>query len=173
MPFPAIGFPSIGEATIGKWFANTGRRSDIFLATKFGARDFSPDADGSFTPNSKPSYMKWRIDTAFKTLQTDYIDLFYQHRVDPNVPIEVVVETFRPYLESGKIKYIGLSEASTDVLRRAKAVKGVGEKLIAVQMEYSPFETEIVTSGFSKVARELGVAIVAYSPLGRGMITGR
>lgn len=78
------------------------------------------------------------------------------------------METFRPYIEKGTIKWIGLSEASLDVIRRAKSVPGVGEKLIAVQMEYSAFELEIETSGFVNAVKELGVSIVAYSPLGRG-----
>jgi aryl-alcohol dehydrogenase-like predicted oxidoreductase len=83
------------------------------------------------------------------------------------------METLRPFVESGQIKWLGLSECSAATLRRAKAVPGVGEKLIAVQMEYSPFELTIETSGFVDVANELGVAVVAYSPLGRGLITGR
>lgn len=84
-----------------------------------------------------------------------------------------MLETLRPYVESGKVKYIGLSECPVDVLRRAKSVPGVGEKVIAAQMEYSPFEIDIETSGFVAAARELGVSTVAYSPLGRGLITGR
>jgi aryl-alcohol dehydrogenase-like predicted oxidoreductase len=106
-------------------------------------------------------------------LKTDYIDLYYQHRVDTRVPIEVVLETLRPFLESGKIKYLGLSECTPETLRRAKAVKGVGEKIIAVQMEFSPFELEIEKNGFVDVARELGVGIVAYSPLARGLVAGQ
>lgn len=82
------------------------------------------------------------------------------------------METLREPLEAGVIKYIGLSECSTAVLRRAKAVKGVGEKIVACQMEFSPFELEIEKSGFVKAAKELGVSVVAYSPLGRGLVTG-
>jgi len=84
-----------------------------------------------------------------------------------------VIETVRPFIDSGTVKYFGLSECSADVLRRAKAVPGVGEKIIACQMEFSPFELEIEHDGFLETARELGVGLVAYSPLGRGMITGR
>ncbi|TRM64232.1 NADP-dependent oxidoreductase domain-containing protein [Schizophyllum amplum] len=153
------------EATIGKWFATTGRRADIFLATKWS---------GTLTYcDSRPSTLQRQIEQAFAHLQTNYIDLFYQHRVDPQVPIEVVMETFRPYIESGRIKYIGLSECSKDVLKRAKAVNGMGDKVVCAQMEYSPFETEIEKDGFIDYARSLGVSVVAYSPLGRGMISGK
>ena len=82
------------------------------------------------------------------------------------------MEALRGPLAKGQIKYIGLSECSSDVLRRAKAVKGVGEKLIACQMEFSPFELGVEKSGFVRVAKELGVSVVAYSPLGRGLVTG-
>jgi aryl-alcohol dehydrogenase-like predicted oxidoreductase len=124
-------------------------------------------------PISKPSYIKGAVERSLARLKTDYIDLFYQHRVDPNVPIEVVIETFRPYIESGKIRWLGLSECSISTLRRARAVKGVGEKVIAAQMEYNPFELEIEKDGFADAAKELGVGIVAYSPLGRGLVTGK
>jgi aryl-alcohol dehydrogenase-like predicted oxidoreductase len=125
-------------------------------------------------------------------LQTDHIDLYYQvgmagyisfwtqlnfdgqqHRVDPAVPIEVVLEALRPFVEGGQIKWLGLSECSAATLRRAKAVPGIGEKIVAVQSEYSPFELTVETSGFLDAVNELGVAVVAYSPLGRGLITGR
>lgn len=161
------------EETLGKWFADTGRRGDIFLATKFGSRD--PDGkyyDGK-RPVSAPSYIKVAVERSLKRLGTSYIDLYYQHRVDPDVPIEVVLETLRPYVENGTIRWLGLSECSAETLRRAKAVKGVGEKVIAAQMEYSPFSLQVEKDGFAKAAKELGVAIVAYSPLGRGLVSGR
>ncbi|KZT70949.1 Aldo/keto reductase [Daedalea quercina L-15889] len=154
------------EDVIGDWFTKTNRRSEIFLATKFGSRDLELD---NYKQNSKPSYIRRRIEASLKKLQTDWIDLYYQHRVDPEVPIEVVMETLAEYIKSGKIKYIGLSECSIDVLKRAKAVPIAGEKLIACQMEFSPIELDVEKSGFVAAARELGVAIVAYSPLGRGV----
>jgi len=123
--------------------------------------------------NSKPSYIRRQVQLSLEALKTDYIDLYYQHRVDPEVPIEVVLETLQEFVENGKIKWIGLSEPSIDVLRRAKAVPGVGEKVIAAQMEYSIMEFNVEQSGFLAAARELGVSIVAYSPLCRGMLTGR
>ncbi|KZT69786.1 Aldo/keto reductase [Daedalea quercina L-15889] len=161
------------EATLGEWFTATGRRSDIFLATKIGKPNYKPGDPMVLSGSSRPEAIKKSLEHSLKLLQTSWIDLYYQHRVDPDTPIEVVMEALRPYVEDGTIRYIGLSECSVDVLRRAKAVKGVGDKLIACQMELNPFELEIVKSGFVDVARELGVGIVAYSPLGRGMITGR
>ncbi|KAH9913532.1 NADP-dependent oxidoreductase domain-containing protein [Fomitopsis serialis] len=161
------------EETIGKWFSTTGRRSEVFLATKFGSVDINLVAKQIYKQNSKPAYIRQQLEASLKKLQTEWVDLYYQHRVDPEVPIEVVMETLGELVKSGKIKYIGLSECSIDVLRRAKAVPFAGEKLVACQMEFSPFEVGIEKSGFVAAARELGVAVVAYSPLGRGMITGR
>ena len=89
------------------------------------------------------------------------------------MPIEVVLEALRPAVQNGQVRWIGLSECSVETLRRAKAVDGVGSKVIAAQMELSPFELEVEKNGFAKAAEELGVAIVAYSPLGRGMVSGR
>lgn len=89
------------------------------------------------------------------------------------MPIEIVLETLRPFVEQGQIRWLGLSECSAATLRRAKAVPGVGEKIVAVQMEYSPFDLEIEGNGLLETARELGVAVVAYSPLGRGLLTGK
>jgi len=160
------------EGIIGDWFAATGRRSEIFLATKFGLSDLR-EGSNKGKVCSEPSYIKQAFQRSLKMLQTDHVDLYYQHRVDPAVPIEVVIETLRPFVESGQIKWLGLSECSAATLRRAKAVPGLGEKIVAVQMEYSPFELMIETNGFLDVTNELGVAVVAYSPLGRGLITGR
>jgi len=156
-----------GEKILGKWFAQTGRRSEIFLATKFGAMDLSEGGD-RHRPNSKPAYIRDQIQKSLADLQTDYIDLYYQHRVDPEVPIEVVLETLRPFVESGTIKWIGLSEPSIATLKRAKAVKGVGEKVTAAQMEFSPFELYIEKTGFVDAINEAGMAVVAYSPLALG-----
>ncbi|KAJ7160929.1 NADP-dependent oxidoreductase domain-containing protein [Mycena filopes] len=164
------------EEVLGEWFTQTKRRSEIFLATKFGAidlRDERPLTERSFTPCSEPAYIVQAFERSLAQLKTDYVDLYYQHRVDARVPIEVVLETLRPFVEAGRIKWLGLSECSPATLRRAKAVPGLGEKVIAVQMEYSPFDLEIETSGLLDAAREMGVAVVAYSPLGRGLLTGR
>ncbi|KAJ6531385.1 NADP-dependent oxidoreductase domain-containing protein [Mycena vulgaris] len=173
------------EATIGKWFRSTGRRGEIFLSTKFGAKDLTDNAENIWRPNSQPSYIKKRLESSPALLdsnpeETDkakavqsHIDLYFQHRIDPDTPIELVMETLRPFIESGQVKYLGLSDCGIDVLRRAKAVPTVGEKVVAVQVEFSPFELEIETSGFVAQARDLGVTIIPYSPLGRGMISGQ
>ncbi|KAJ7058208.1 NADP-dependent oxidoreductase domain-containing protein [Mycena amicta] len=162
----------LSEKLIGEWFASTGRRKEIFLATKFGAGDLR-EGPKKGKPCSDPEYIFQALERSLKELQTDYIDLYYQHRVDPAVPIEIVLETLRPFVERGTVRWLGLSECSPATLRRAKAVPIVGEKLIAVQMEYSPFERSIETDGLLATATELGVAVVGYSPLGRGLITGR
>lgn len=155
---------------IGKWFAETGRRSEIFLATKFGGWD--PDGEYGVAI-STPSLIRRVLARSLQELGTDYIDLYYQHRVDRNVPIEVVMETLREPLEKGVIRWIGLSECTADTLKRARAVKGVGDKILAAQMEFSPFSLDVVRDGFVQAAKEAGVSLVAYSPLGRGMVTGQ
>jgi aryl-alcohol dehydrogenase-like predicted oxidoreductase len=124
-------------------------------------------------PNGKPSYIKQQFGKSLEALQTDYIDLYYQHRVDPDVPIEVVLETLKPFVEAGQIKWIGLSEPSVATLKRARAFPVIGEKVIAAQMEFSPFEIDIEKTGFVDAINELGMAVVAYSPLARGLATGR
>jgi len=160
------------ELTLGKWFADTGRRDEIFLATKFGSRD--PEGKfGNGGPCSTPTYIKHAFERSLERLQTPYVDLYYQHRVDPAVPIELVLEALREFVDQGKIKWIGLSECSAATLKRAKAVKGIGERVIAAQMEFSPFSLHVEKEGFAEVAEKLGVAVVCYSPLGRGLVTGR
>ncbi|KAH8111790.1 Aldo/keto reductase [Phellopilus nigrolimitatus] len=159
------------ELTLAKWFADTGRRSDIFLATKFGAHD--PEGKhGDGRPISTPSYIKYALQRSLTRLGTDHIDLYYQHRVDPAVPIEVVLETLRAPLQTGVIRWLGLSECSAETLRRARAVPGVGARVVAAQMEFSPYFLDHESSGFVQAAKELGVSIVAYSPLARGLVSG-
>ena len=127
----------------------------------------------SMKPISTPSHIRKAFARSLERLKTDYIDLYYQHRVDPDVPIEVVLETLKEFVDKGQIKWIGLSECTANVLKRARAVPGIGEKVVVAQMEYSPFALDIEEEGFVDVARELGVGIVAYSPLGRGMMSGK
>ncbi|KIJ49943.1 hypothetical protein M422DRAFT_160285 [Sphaerobolus stellatus SS14] len=158
------------EETIGEWFTTTGRRSEIFLASKFGGSNLDAPGTG---PCSKPSYIKRAVDRSLKKLQTSTIDLYYQHRVDPNVPIEVVIEAMGELIEEGKIRYIGLSECNADTLRRAVSVPVYGEKVVAVQMEFGPFSLDLEKGDFLKTVDELGIAVVAYSPLNRGLVTGR
>lgn len=169
-----VSLVNLAESTVGKWFVETGRRSEIFLATKFGAQDVTlPWDDPNNGPISKPSYIRRAVQRSLENLKTDYIDLYFQHRVDPAVPIEIVMETLREFVDKGQLRWIGLSECSAATLRRARAVKGVGEKIIAAQMEFSPFSLHVEKSGFVDVIKETGVALVAYSPLGRGMVSGK
>ncbi|RPA86508.1 Aldo/keto reductase [Ascobolus immersus RN42] len=152
------------EDLLGKWFATRpGKRKDIFLATKFAYRA-DPTNPRGFRIDSSPEYAKEAWEKSSKRLGVDVIDLFYVHRVTPNIPIEHTMKGMAELVAEGKIRYVGLSEVSASTLRRAHAVHPVA----AVQVEYSPFSREIESNGVLEVARELGIAIVAYSPLGRG-----
>jgi aryl-alcohol dehydrogenase-like predicted oxidoreductase len=150
-----------------RWFKRTGKRNDIFLATKFG-NYVAPD--GTRQVRNDPEYIRQACDKSLKRLGVDYIDLYYCHRVDANTPIEQTVGVMAELKKAGKIKYLGLSECSADTLRRACQV----EHIDAVQIEYSPFTMDIEDPqvGLLAACRELGVATVAYSPLGRGFLTG-
>ncbi len=162
------------ESTLASWFAaNPHRRSEVFICSKFGACNYAKTLIDDFKPESDPRYIKMALRRSLYMLQTDYIDLYYQHRVDPKLPIEVVMETLRDSLERGLIRWIGLSECSADTLRRAKAVPGVGEKIVAVQVEFSPFSLDIQKNGVVQTAKEFGVSVVAYAPLGRGLFSGK
>lgn len=139
----------------------------MFLCTKFG---FVLGPNGEVQGVSgKPEYIRQACEKSLKRLGIDCIDLYYQHRVDPNTPIEDTVGALAELVKEGKIRYIGLSECSAENLRRAYKVHPIA----AVQMEYSPWTLEIETNGIMEACRELGVTIVAYSPLGRGFLTGR
>ncbi|KAH9930536.1 Aldo/keto reductase [Epithele typhae] len=157
------------EDTIGAWFKKTGKRNEIFLATKFGFTIGNPDAKKPISGD--PEYVHASMAKSLSRLGVDSVDLYYFHRPDPTVPIEVTVGAMAELVKQGKTKYIGLSEVSASTLRRAHAVHPIA----AVQVEYSPFVLDIEDEkiGLLAAARELGVAIVAYSPLGRGLITGR
>ncbi|WPG97996.1 Hypothetical protein R9X50_00077900 [Acrodontium crateriforme] len=159
--------PHTNEKLIGKWFKDTGRRNEIFLATKFGNLR---DADGKPIVRGEPEYVKEACNASLQRLGIKTIDLYYQHRVDPKVPIEETVKAMVELKNEGKIRYLGLSECSARTLRRAHKIHPIA----AAQMEYSPFALEIESeqTEFLKTARELGVKIVAYSPLGRGFLTG-
>ena len=144
-----------------------GKRDDVILATKFGIiRD--PDNPNLRGVSGKPDYVKKSCEDSLNRLGTDYIDLYYQHRVDPNTPIEETVRALAELVQEGKIRYIGLSEAGANTLRRAVKVHPIA----ALQSEYSLWtrdpEEEILPT-----CRELGIGFVAYSPLGRGFLTGQ
>jgi len=150
------------EELIGKAIA--GRRDDAFIATKFGniyARDPERGADG------RPEYVREACDKSLQRLGIDVIDLYFQHRVDQQVPIEDTIGAMKDLIDAGKVKYLGLSECSTETLRRAHAVHPIS----AVQSELSLW-TQFALTDHLPVCRELDVSYVAYSPLGRGMLTG-
>ncbi|KIK79492.1 hypothetical protein PAXRUDRAFT_834063 [Paxillus rubicundulus Ve08.2h10] len=154
------------EALIGKWFKKSGKRDQIFLATKFGIVRDRPTrygVDGS-AKNVHESFNK-----SVELLGVPYVDLFYLHRPDPDVPIEESVGAMADLVKQGKVKYLGLSECSADTLRRAYAIHPIA----AIQVEYSPFTLDIEKNDVLKTARDLGTKIIAYSPLGRGLLTGR
>ncbi|KAB5596352.1 Aldo/keto reductase [Ceratobasidium theobromae] len=150
------------EELIGSWFKRTGKRDQIFLATKFGITMKGPCGT--------PEYIEQQIGQSLKRLGVDTIDLYYVHRIDKTVPIETTMGALVKLVNAGKIRYIGLSEPSPATLRRAHKVHPIA----AIQVEYSPFVLDIEQKGhLLETARELGVAVVAYSPLGRGLITGQ
>ncbi|KAF7799798.1 hypothetical protein EIP86_011040 [Pleurotus ostreatoroseus] len=160
------------EELIGRWFKRTGKRDEIFLATKFGlSTGSSESAERNRSVRGDPEYVDQALETSLKRLGTDHVELYYLHRPDPTTPIEVTVGAMAKHVKAGRVKYIGLSECSADTLRRAHAVHPIS----ALQVEYSPFTLDIEdeTIGLLKTARELGVTIVAYSPLGRGLLTGK
>ncbi|EED12136.1 aldo/keto reductase, putative [Talaromyces stipitatus ATCC 10500] len=157
------------EEMLAKWFQQTGKRDKIFLATKFGIMMEGFRFKGI---NSSADYCKQQCDASLKRLGTDKIDLYYAHRLNHDTPIEETMRALAQLQAEGKIKYIGLSEVGSDSLRRAVKIAPVA----AVQMEYSPFVRDIEGESSTHVlqtCRELGIAVVCYSPLGRGLLTGR
>ncbi|ASU78907.1 aldo/keto reductase [Actinopolyspora erythraea] len=145
------------ERLLGRVLAD--RRDEIVLATKFGA--------GHETGAGRPDYVRTAIDASLRRLGTDHVDLYYLHRVDPETPIEETVGALGELVREGKVGHIGLSEVSSDTLRRAHAT----HRIAAVQQEYSLFSRE-PENRLLPTLRELGVGLVAYSPLGRGMLGG-
>jgi aryl-alcohol dehydrogenase-like predicted oxidoreductase len=145
----------------------TGRRDKIFLATKF-ANVRTKENPNAWSLSGKPDYVRSACDASLKRLGTDHIDLYYQHRVDPNTPIEETVGAMAGLVKAGKVKYLGLSEASPKTIRRAHAV----HPITALQTEFSLWERH-VEKEILPTLRELGIGFVPYSPLGRGFLTGK
>ncbi|MFK4086322.1 aldo/keto reductase [Kribbella sp. NPDC020789] len=152
------------EELIGR--AIEDRRDEVFLATKFGIVGDPRDRTVRGV-NGTPEYVRASIDRSLTRLGVDHVELYYQHRADPAVPIEETVGAMAELVEAGKVRYLGLSEASADTIRRAHAV----HPITAVQSEWSLFSRDIEESVLP-ACRELGIGIVPYSPLGRGMLTG-
>lgn len=142
------------------------RRDEVFLATKF-ANIRKKDDPTSWSISGRPEYVKAACDASLKRLGVDHIDLYYQHRVDPNTPIEDTVGAMADLVKAGKVKYLGLSEASPATIRRAHKV----HPITALQTEYSLWERHVEQEILPTV-RELGIGFVPYSPLGRGFLTG-
>ena len=156
--------PFTNEKLVGS--AISGRRGDVVLATKFGNERRE---DGSWVGiNGRPDYVRSACDASLQRLGVYHIDLYYQHRVDKTVPIEDTVGAMAELVQAGKVRYLGLSEASAETIRRAHAV----HPITALQTEYSLWEREPETKVFPVLA-ELGIGFVPYSPLGRGFLTGQ
>ncbi|MBW8899182.1 MAG: aldo/keto reductase [Massilia sp.] len=154
--------PYTNEELLGR--ALEGRRNEVQIATKFG---FVIGQDTFAGTDSRPQHIRAVVDVSLKRLRTDRIDLLYQHRVDPNVPIEDVAGTVQDLIREGKVLHFGLSEAGANTIRRAHAVQPVA----ALQSEYSIWERNI-EADVLPVLRELGIGLVPFSPLGRGFLTG-
>jgi aryl-alcohol dehydrogenase-like predicted oxidoreductase len=156
--------PHTNEELVGRAIA--GRREEVFLATKFGIRIEGDPPRRSI--DGSPEYVRKACAGSLERLKTDHIDLYYQHRVDPKTPIEETVGAMAELVQEGKIRHIGLSEASAETIRRAHAE----HPITAVQTEYSLW-TRDVERDILPTLEELGIGLVAYSPLGRGFLSGR
>jgi aryl-alcohol dehydrogenase-like predicted oxidoreductase len=154
--------PYTNEELLGR--ALKGRRDGVVIATKFGFRFKGGEVAGT---DSRPEHIKEVAEASLRRLGTDHIDLFYQHRVDPAVPIEDAVGAMAELVDEGKVRFLGLSEAGEDTIRRAHAVHPIS----ALQSEYSLWERNM-EERIIPVLRELGVGLVPFSPLGRGFLTG-
>ncbi len=156
--------PHTNEQLVGR--AVAGRRHEAFLATKFGmVRD--PDDPSARGVNGRPEYVRQAIEGSLRRLGVDHVDLYYQHRVDLRTPIEETVGAMAELVQEGKVRHLGLSEAGADTIRRAHAV----HPITAVQSEYSLWSRD-VEDEVLPVLDELGIGLVAYSPLGRGFLSG-
>jgi aryl-alcohol dehydrogenase-like predicted oxidoreductase len=157
--------PYTNEELVGR--ALLDRRGQAVIATKFGIQR-DPNDPTKRGINGRPEYVRQACEGSLRRLGTDYIDLYYQHRVDPNTPIEETVGAMSRLVEEGKVRHLGLSEAAADTVRRANGVHPIA----ALQSEYSLWSRD-PEDGVLAACRELGVSLVAYSPLGRGFLTGQ
>lgn len=157
--------PGLNEQLISK--AIDGKRDQFIIASKFGYEiDDKSQATGKI--NGKKEYVKKAIERSLKNLKTDYIDIYYMHRMDPTTPIEETMEALVELVKEGKIKYIGLSEAGSETIKRAHAV----HPITAVQSEYSLFERQVEKLGILNTLKDLEIGFVPYSPIGRGFLSG-
>lgn len=158
--------PFKNERLISKAIA--GNRDKYIVATKFGW-EINDDEKVTWAINGKKTYVKKAVERSLKNLKTDFIDLYYMHRLDKNTPIEETVGAMSELVKEGKVGYLGLSEVSSETVRRADAV----HPITAVQSEYSLFERTVEERGILETLKELGIGFVPYSPLGRGFLTGQ
>lgn len=157
--------PHTNERLVGRAIA--GRRGQVVLATKFGVR-LDPSDPQARGVDGRPEYVQAACEASLQRLGVEHIDLYYQHRVDPQVPIEETVGAMARLVEQGKVRWLGLSEAAPETIRRAHAV----HPITALQTEYSLWSREPEHNGVLHTVRELGIGFVPYSPLGRGFLTG-
>ena len=157
--------PFTNEQLIAK--AIEGKREQYIIATKFGW-EIDDNDQVTWKINGTKDYVKKSVERSLKNLKTDYIDLYYMHRLDKNTPVEETVQAMSELVKEGKIGYIGLSEVSSETVKRAHAI----HPITAVQSEYSLFERTVEEKGVIKTLNELGIGFVAYSPLGRGFLSG-
>lgn len=157
--------PHSNEEFVGRVIA--GRRDDIVVSSKVG-NEVAPDGSITGKLNGSPEYIRTAVEGTLRRLGTDRLDLYYLHRVDPNVPVEESFGALADLVAEGKVRYLGISEASAATIRRAHAV----HPLSAVQTEYSLSTRDVENNGVLAAVRELGIGFVGYSPLGRGLLTG-
>jgi len=157
--------PMLNERLVAK--AIKGNRDNYTIATKFGY-EIDDNEQLTWRINGQKEYVKKAVEHSLKNLGTDYIDLYYLHRLDPNIPIEETVGAMADLVKEGKVGYIGLSEVGSDTLRKAHSV----HTITALQTEYSLFERSVEEAGILDTVKELGIGFVPYSPLGRGFISG-
>ena len=157
--------PHTNEELVGK--ALKGRRDKFVLATKFGIV-MDPANPGARSVNGRPEYVRSAVEASLKRLAIDEIDLYYLHRVDPDTPIEDTVGAMSKLIEEGKIRHIGLSEASVETLQKASEI----HPITALQSEYSLWTRDVESNGVLNACSELGIGFVPYSPLGRGFLSG-
>jgi aryl-alcohol dehydrogenase-like predicted oxidoreductase len=150
--------------------AIAGRRSEVFLATKFGiTRPGGGSGSWQFGMDGRPETVRCSIEGSLRRLRVDYVDLYYQHRIDANVPVEETVGAMAQLVREGKVRHLGLSEASRETIRRAHSVHPIS----AVQSEFSLWSRDPEENGVMSTLLELGIALVPYSPLGRGFLSGQ
>ncbi|WP_375435816.1 aldo/keto reductase [uncultured Hymenobacter sp.] len=157
--------PFDNERLVGR--AVAGRREQAIIASKFG---FEVDDAGTMSGkiNGRPEYVRSSVERSLRHLNTDYLDLYYLHRLDPNTPIEETVGAMSRLVEEGKVRFLGLSEVPGDIVRRAHQT----HPITALQTEYSLFDRRVEEEGIVQTARAMGIGFVAYSPLGRGFLSG-